>query len=185
MSINLADYDNRGYRAGAGLLKRILWYLMNATVLHSWLTPSSRIKVAILRVFGAKLGKGVIIKPRVNIKYPWYLIIGDNTWIGEGVWIDNLTWVRIGSNVCISQEAYLLTGNHNYKDKKFGLIIGEINIEDGVWIGARSVVCPGVHCGKQSILTVGSILQKGTVVNGVYRGNPAELIRERGIEDNV
>jgi putative colanic acid biosynthesis acetyltransferase WcaF len=138
-----------------------------------------------LRVFGAKLGKGVIIKPRVNIKYPWYLIIGDNTWIGEGVWIDNLTWVRIGSNVCISQEAYLLTGNHNYKDKKFGLIIGEINIEDGAWIGARSIVCPGVSCGKHSVLTVGSILQKDAVANRIYRGNPAELIRERVIEDNV
>jgi putative colanic acid biosynthesis acetyltransferase WcaF len=182
MSVNLSHYDNCSYHPGAGLPKRILWYITNGVLFNNWLFPVSSFKCSMLRLFGAKVGQGVVIKPRVNIKYPWNLEIGNHVWLGEGAWIDNLTWVRIGSNVCISQEAYLLTGNHNYKDLKFSLILGEINIEDGVWIGARSVVCPGVRCGKQSVLTVGSVLQKDAVVNGVYRGNPAELIRERRIE---
>jgi len=183
MNVDLSRYDNRAYYPGAGLLKCVLWYLVNAVLFDSWLFPSSNFKCSVLRFFGAKVGKGIVIKPRVNIKYPWNLEIGDYVWLGEGAWVDNLASVRIGSNVCISQEAYLLTGNHNYKDPKFGLILGEINIEDGAWIGARSVVCPGVHCGKQSVLTVGSILQKDAAANGIYRGNPAKWIRERRVED--
>ena len=56
-----------------------------------------------MRLFGASVGKGVIINPRVNIKYPWKLVIGSNVWIGEKVWIDNLADVTIGDNVCLSQ----------------------------------------------------------------------------------
>ena len=72
------------------------------------------IKVALLRAFGANIGKGLVIKNNVIIKSPWYLTIGDNCWLGEGCWIDNLDRVTIGSNVCISQGAMLLTGNHDY-----------------------------------------------------------------------
>ena len=81
----------------------------------------------------------MVIKPSVNIKYPWRLTIGSFVWIGEGVWIDNLENVVIGDNVCISQGAMLLCGNHNYKKTTFDLIVGSITLEDGVWVGAQSV----------------------------------------------
>ncbi len=181
MKVNLANYDNRGYDPGAGTLKRVIWYVVNAILFHSWLFPGSGLKCAVLRLFGARVGRSVRIKPRVNIKYPWHLVVGDNVWIGEGVWIDNLTWVRLESNVCLSQEALLLTGNHDYKDPSFGLIVGEIVIEEGAWVGARATVCPGVRLGRQSVLAVGSVLQKSVGENGIYRGNPAELVRERVI----
>ena len=184
MSVNLARYDNRGYYPGAGAIKRIVWYVVNALVFNSWLLPLSHVKCVILRLFGASVGSGVVIKPRVNIKYPWYLSVGDHTWIGEGAWIDNLAWVRVGANVCISQEAYLLTGNHDYKDSAFGLITGEIILEEGAWVGARSIVCPGVHMGRESILAVASVLSKNARPNGIYRGNPAEWIRERTLLDS-
>ena len=80
--------------------------------------PFSCLKKKILFLFGSKIGSRFYIKPNVNIKYPWHLKIGENVSIGEGVWIDNLADVNIGSNVCISQNAYLLTGSHNYKCKK-------------------------------------------------------------------
>ena len=99
--------------------------------------PSSCLKVRLLRMFGAKMGRGVIIKPSVNIKYPWNLVVGDYTWIGENVWIDNLTQVTMGRNVCISQGAMLLCGNHNYRKTTFDLMIGSITLEDGVWVGAQ------------------------------------------------
>lgn len=183
MDINLRKYDNKGYNPGAGPVRRILWYLVNMVVFHSWLVPSSLAKCALLRFFGASIGKGVVIKPRVNIKYPWYLKIGDSVWIGEGVWIDNLTWVKVESNVCVSQGAYLLTGNHDYKDPYFGLVLGEVVIEKGAWIGARCVVCAGICVGRNSVLTVGSILQRDSLADGVYRGNPAEWVRKREIKD--
>jgi len=182
MNVDLGAYDNRGYDPGAGRFKRSLWYVVNAVLFHSWLFPGSSLKCRLLRLFGAKVGRGVRIKPRVNIKYPWYLAIGDNVWIGEGVWIDNLTWVRLGSNVCLSQDAYLLTGNHDYKDPAFGLILGEIVIEEGAWIGAQAVVCPGVRIGRCVVLTVASVMQSDAAEYGIYRGNPAVQIRERQIK---
>jgi len=177
--VDLSMYDKRNYRVGAGVLKRIAWYLVNAVVFQSWLCPPSMPKRGLLRLFGASVGAHVVIKPRVNIKYPWLLRIGSSAWIGENVWIDNLAQVTIGDNVCISQEAYLLTGNHDYKDRRFGLMVAPVTVRDGAWIGARAVVCPGVSIGEGSVLTAGSVAQADTQAMQVYRGNPARICRER------
>ena len=159
----------------------VIWYFVNVLFLQSHIIPFSSLKVSLLKLFGANVGKGVVIKPRVNIKYPWKLAIGDYSWIGEDVWIDNLEEIIIGSNVCISQGAMLLTGNHNYKKSSFDLITGEISLEDGVWIGAKAVVCPGVTCKSHSILTVGSVATLDLEPYTIYQGNPAKPIRKREI----
>lgn len=181
MSVDLSKYDNRDFDPGAGALRRALWYLVNALVLHSWLFPFSPLKVALIRWFGGSVGVGVVIKPRVNIKYPWNLAIGDHTWIGEGAWLDSLVRIDIGANVCISQDAYLLTGNHDYKDPAFGLVVRPIRIEDGAWVGARTVVCPGVCIAKETVIAVGSVVSADTQTKMVYRGNPAAAVRERAL----
>ena len=180
MKTDLLRYDNSWYRPGASW-KRLLWYFVNALVMkNSWL-PSSGLKVRVLRVFGAKIGTGVNIKPCVNVKYPWLLEIGDYTWIGENVWIDNLAKVKIGSNVCISQGAMLLCGNHNYKKTTFDLIIGEITLKDGSWIGAKAVVCPGITTHSHAVLGVGSVANHDLDAYCIYQGNPAVKVRERTI----
>lgn len=179
MTVDLSNYDNRGYTPGRGVLVRVLWYLCNAFLFTTWLLPMSGPKRTLLRLFGAKVGKGVVIKPRVNVKYPWRLRVGDHCWIGEGTWIDNLVDVTIGSNVCISQGAYLLTGNHDYKDRRFGFLGSPIVLEDGSWVGAFAVVCPGSRLAKDSIVTVASVLRGNTEPEGIYAGNPAARLRER------
>ncbi|HKJ21945.1 MAG TPA: WcaF family extracellular polysaccharide biosynthesis acetyltransferase [Gammaproteobacteria bacterium] len=179
MDVNLKDYDNNWYRPGAGVLKRTLWYVTNALIFDAWWFPFSGVKCTVLRRFGARVGRGVVIKPRVNIKYPWNLVAEDNVWLGEGVWIDNLAPVRIGSDVCISQGALLLTGNHDYRDPKFALVLGEIQIEAGAWIGARAVVCPGVHIARGVVVTVNSVLTAAGEEGGIYQGNPARRVRGR------
>lgn len=141
--------------------------------------PFSGLKVVLLRLYGAKVGKGVVIKPGVNIKYPWRLEIGDYSWVGECVWIDNLAKVQIGSHVCISQGAMLLTGNHNYKKVGFDLQIAPIQIEEGAWLGAKSTVCPGVSVASHAVLAVGSVATKDLAAYTVYQGNPAVAIRQR------
>ena len=176
---DLSTYDNSWYSPKAGWLKRILWYFTNQLVFNHGLFPVSSVKISLLRLFGAKVGIGVHIKPSVNIKYPWLLKIGNNTWIGEHVWLDNLTAVEIGNNVCLSQGAMLLTGNHNYKQSTFDLMVGEIVLEDGVWIGAKSVVCPGIRCFSHSILSVNSVATKNLDPYGIYQGNPAVKIKTR------
>lgn len=147
--------------------------------MNSYLPIPTAIKCFILRSFGAKVGKNVMIKPKVNIKYPWLLTIGDYVWIGEEVWIDNLAEVSIGNNACLSQGAMLLTGNHDYTRSTFDLKVGKIALEEGAWIGAKSVVCPNVTCRSHAVLAVNSVAVKDLEAYGIYQGNPAQWIRER------
>lgn len=182
INVNFKNYNNSWYQPESKL-KILLWYCVNRLFFNSSIPYPSTTKCIILNHFGAKIGKNVCIKPKVNIKYPWFLEIGDSTWIGENVWIDNLTKVTIKSNVSISQGAMLLCGNHNYKKSTFDLMLGEIILEDGVWIGAQSVVCPGITCHSHSILTVGSIATKNLESYSIYQGNPAIKIKERTIEE--
>jgi putative colanic acid biosynthesis acetyltransferase WcaF len=179
MKTDLSKFDNSWYKPDVSKVKQVLWYFCNALVFKSSMFPVSRIKTQLLRLFGATVGKGVNIKPCVNIKYPWKLKINDYAWIGENVWIDNLGEVHIGSNACISQGAMLLCGNHNYKKETFDLIVGNIYIGEGAWIGANCTVCPGITCGSHSILTVGSIATHNLDDYSIYSGNPAVKVRER------
>ena len=185
--VNLELFNNNWYKRqiGASWLKQICWYFINVCFFCNRLNPSSSLKVWLLKIFGAQVGKNVVIKPAVNIKYPWKLTIGDNSWIGEKVWIDNLAVVRIGRNVCISQGAMLLTGNHDYKKITFDLVIGEIELADGVWIGSRATVCPGIKCGTHSVLSALSVATTNLGSYKIYQGNPAQEIRERKISDHI
>jgi putative colanic acid biosynthesis acetyltransferase WcaF len=176
------DLYQHVYKPGRNKIIQVLWYFTNVLFFMNPLNPVSSIKVALLRLFGAKVGKGAIIKPSVNIKYPWRLKIGNHVWIGEGVWIDNLDDVEIGDNCCISQGALLLTGNHNYKKSMFDLVTGKIILEDGVWIGAKSVVAPGTNCQSHSVLSAASLLSSDMQAYCIYAGNPAKFIRNRNME---
>jgi putative colanic acid biosynthesis acetyltransferase WcaF len=177
MKTDLSRYNNSWYKPGP-LIKRIGWFIVSYIFFRSAF-PFTAIKVVILRLFGAKIGKNIMIKPHVMIKYPWYLSVGDHTWIGERVWIDNLAEVEIGVNVCLSQDAYLLTGNHNYRKATFDLVLGKIKIEDGVWIGARAVVCPGITCHSHAVLSVASVATTDLEPYAVYVGNPAVKSKQR------
>ena len=179
-TVNLSKFHNAWYKPESKI-KITLWYFTNMLIFKTMLPIPSSIKSKLLKLFGAKIGRNIVIKPNVNIKYPWFLEIGDNCWIGEDVWIDNLAQVTIGNNVCLSQGSYLLTGSHNYKKEAFDLILGEIVLEDGVWIGAKAIVCPSIICENHSVLAVGSIATKNLESYGVYQGNPAVLKRKREI----
>lgn len=180
-NVNLSKFDNSWYKPG-NTFKRFVWYFKNIFLFKSSLPWPNSLKIMTLRFFGAKVGRNVLIKPNVNIKYPWLLEIGDNVWLGEEVWIDNLAKVTFGNNVCLSQGAMLLCGNHDYKKETFDLIVKPIVLEDGVWVGAKSVVCPGVTMKSHSILAVGSVLTKDAEAYGIYQGNPAVMVKKREIK---
>ncbi len=179
--VNLSNYSSKEYNPGANIAVRIVWYIINIIVFKSYFFPFNSFKAIILKLFGSKIGKNITIKPNINIKYPWFLEVGNSVWLGEGVWIDNLDKVTIGSNVCISQNAYLLTGSHNYNDPKFKLITKQIIIKDGCWVCAGAIICPGVEMKKNSIALTGAVIFKSTDENCIYQGNPAELVRSRSI----
>lgn len=180
LEVQLNKYDNSWYHP-ANRFKIYLWLITNALFFNHSLAVLNGFKCFLLKLFGAKIGRGVLIKPSVNIKYPWFLSIGDHCWIGENVWIDNLTQVSIGNNVCISQGAMLLTGNHDFTKSTFDLIVKPIVLEDGVWIGAKSVVCPGVYCESHAVLSVQSVATKRLTTYGIYQGNPAQPVKSREI----
>lgn len=181
LKTDLSKYDNSWYKQPP-FLKNLLWFLVNPVFINSYLPVPVGIKLLILRMFGARIGEGVMIKPKVNIKYPWLLIVQSYVWIGEEVWIDNLVEVVLGKNVCLSQGAMLLTGNHDYKNSKFDLKVGKIVLEEGVWIGAKAIVCPNVTCYSHAVLAVNSVAVKDLEAYGIYQGNPAQYVRERKIE---
>ena len=176
---NLSIYTIGNFEVDAGPIKRMLWYFTNVLFFINPLNPLSSLKVFLLRLFGAKVGKGVNIKPAVNIKYPWKLIIGDYSWIGEKAWIDNLDMVNIGKNCCISQGAMLLCGNHNFSKTGFDLMHKPIVLEDGVWIGAHAIVAPGIIGKSHAVLAVNSVATKNLEPYSIYQGNPAIKIKDR------
>lgn len=177
--VRLDTFSTGNFDKGAGFIKQTLWYFVNVLFVRASWNPFMGIKIALLKAFGAKIGKGLVIKNNVCIKFPWKLTIGDYVWLGENCWIDNLDKVTIGNHVCISQGALLLTGNHDYTLTSFDYRNGPIVIEDGAWIGAKSVVCPKVIIHSHAILTVGSIATKDMEEYKIYQGNPAKFVRQR------
>ena len=182
-SVRLATFNGSNFDKGAGFLKITLWYFVNALLVRASWNPFMGIKIVLLRMFGARIGKGLVIKNNVVIKSPWNLTVGDDCWLGEDCWIDNLDKVCIGNNVCISQGALLLTGNHDYTVFSMPYRNAAITLEDGAWIGAKAVVCPGVTVRRNAILTVGSVATKEMEENGIYQGNPAVRVRTRVLKD--
>jgi len=179
----LNNYSTGNYAVGAPFFKQLLWFYVGNSIVQSRLIPMAGLKVFVLRLFGAQIGKNVNIKPGVKIKYPWHLIIGDYSWIGEDVWIDNLVLVTIGPHCCISQGAYFCTGNHSWSKVNFDLITGEIHIEEGSWIGAKSVIGPNVRVEKGAVLCMGAVATKNLETMQIYGGNPCRIIKYRVLEN--
>ncbi len=179
--VQLKSYDNSWFHPGRSALARGAWFFLGSPLFRSHLLSASWFRVGLLLLFGARIGDRVVIRHDVNIKYPWHLVIGNDCWIGERVWIDSLTTVRIGNDVCISQGAYLCTGNHNWSDPAFGLMIAPIQLNDGAWAGAMCLLTPGAVLGKGAVAAAGSVIS-GTVPDlQIFSGNPAVFLKERTI----
>lgn len=140
---DLGGFTGRGYDIGRPFAVRVLWLMISRAVVMTWWCPN-RLRVSILRKFGARIGDGTLIRHDVKIHWPWKLEIGSNTWVGEGAWILNLERVSIGSNTCISQGALLCTGSHDRRSETFEFDNGPISVGDSVWIAARATVLRGI-----------------------------------------
>lgn len=156
--IKLNKFKNKKIYDERTFLIHITWFLINNLFFNSFI-PFNNLKIKVLRVFGAKIGNGLIIKNYVKIKFPWKLVVGDNVWIGEEVWIDNISSVIIGSNCCISQGVYICTASHNFKKKTFDLITESITIGESSWVGAKSIILLGAKVPKNSFIKAGSIFK--------------------------
>ncbi len=177
--MDLLRYSKGDYSPEATMVRQVLWYFVGAPIVSSSLLPFSSLKISLLRFFGATIGSGVRIKPGVRIKFPWKLSIGDSSWVGEGAWIDNLAPVTIGSNCCISQGAYLCTGNHDWSKPTFDLKTQAITVEDCCWVAAHTRLSPGTLLREGVVLTLGSVATGELSAWTIYSGNPCVATSER------
>src|SRR6266487_5815169 len=176
--MDLSIYDNRDFDRGAPRWKEAVWILVRFLFFQNAFPWPSRLRCALLRVFGAKIGRAVVIRENANISFPWRLTIGDHVWIGEDVGILTLAQVTIESNVCISQRAYLCTGSHDFRREDFKLRVAPITVREGSWIAASAFIAPGIEIGAGSIVSAGAVVFKNVPPNTLVRGNPAEVVRE-------
>ena len=177
-TVLLQTYDNMWFRRGRSKLVESLWLLMDAVFVRSRI-PGSVHRRLILRAFGARIGERVLIKPGVRIKFPWRLEIGDDSWIGEDVWIDNLGLVQIGANCSVSQGAYICTGSHDWGTSKFDLLVKPVRIANSAWIASQSIIGPGISVGEGAVLSLGSVTTSDLAPWCIYQGVPATLVKRR------
>lgn len=133
----------------------------------------------LLRVFGAKIGVGVVIRPSARVTYPWKLTIGDYSWVGDDVDLYTLGDLYIGNHSVISQRSYLCTGGHDSTSRDFSIYSQPIVIEDGVWLATDVFVAPGVTVGENSLIGARSSVFSDVKPNFVYWGTPAKPVRAR------
>jgi putative colanic acid biosynthesis acetyltransferase WcaF len=180
--INFDDFKDEVSPGFFRKLRYALWLLTSNIFFLTNIPYPNKFKVLILKLFGGEIGNKVVIKPWVKIKFPWMLTLGNSVWLGESVWIDNISNVKIGNNVCLSQGALLITGNHNYSSKKFELNSKPIIIDDGVWVCAKTIVVGGVTINSHAVLAINSMASCDLESYSIYSGNPAIFIKKRIIE---
>lgn len=176
--IDLSRAGKGNFSQRRGALVRSLWFLVEVCIINNTLMPLSGIRAALLRLFGARIGRNCRMPHPLRVKYPWNLQVGDNCWFGADVWLYNQDEIRIGSNVCISQGAFLTTGSHDV-GATMDLRVAPIIIEDGVWISSRCVVQMGVTIGRAAVVTPMSVIHKSLEAGGIHGGNPCRFIRPR------
>lgn len=156
-----------------------LWWLVQATLfalspqfLYGW-------RRWLLRLFGAKIGRGALIRPSVRITYPWKLRLGDYAWVGDYAELYTLGEIEIGPHAVISQKCYLCTGGHDYTSQTFEIFARPISIGAQAWLAADVFVAPGITIGVGTVVGARSSVFHDLPAGLICHGNPAAPIRPR------
>ena len=176
--MQLRGYTVGDFDRGAPRWKEALWILVKWAFFLSAFPWPSALRVALLRMFGASIGAGVVIRANVNVSYPWRLTLGDDVWLGEETVILSLAPVVIESSVCVSQRAFLCTGSHDFRSEKFTLVTKPITVRGGSWIAAQAFISPGVEIGGGSMVCAGSVVMGNVPPRSIVRGNPAQVVKQ-------
>lgn len=176
--IDLNRSSNGDYSPGRPAWIIAFWMFVEFVFVTNPLQPSSRLRACVLRLFGARIGEHAILRPRMRVKYPWRLTMGDSCWIGEGVWIHNQATVVIGDHSVISQEAFITTGSHETQ-ATMDLRVAPVRVGSGVWITSRCMVLQGTIIGDNAIVLPGSVVSRSLPADGIFGGVPARFIKPR------
>jgi len=181
----MASYQNlnqfrlpKNFRGRSSFVVQLWWFIQSTLfafspqLLYAW-------RCWLLRLFGAKIGKSVLIRPTVKCVYPWKLTIGDYSWIGDDVSLYTLGEIEIGANTVISQNCYICTGSHDHTSPTFDIYAKKISIGDEVWLASDVFVAPGVTIGNGTVVGVRSTVLNDLPEGMVCYGNPAKPIQPR------
>lgn len=157
--MDLQGFQGHGYDKGRSRLVQAAWLSVQGLLLQHWWCPA-KVRIAVLRAFGARIADGVLIRHRVRIHWPWKLTVGEGSWIGEGVWLLNLEPITIGSNTCLSQDVFICTGSHKFDDPTFEFDNAPIEIGDRSWLAAQSTVLRGVKIGDDVVVGAKALVFK-------------------------
>ena len=174
-----ADRTPPGWSTGASFVVQTLWFCLGSPLLAARWLPGSAWRVQLLRAFGSRIGNGCRLKPGLRVKFPWRLAVGHHCWLAEDAWIDNLAPVTLGDRVCLSQGAYLCTGNHDFRSPGFDLRLGPITIGSDAWIAARAVLAPNAQIGPGAVVALGAVVSGTVPAGAIVRGNPAVVVGQR------
>ncbi len=157
-----------------------LWWLVQSVlfatspqVLYGW-------RRFLLRLFGADVGRNVLIRPSVRVTYPWKVSIGDNAWIGDDVELYSLGPIKIGSNAVISQGSYLCAGTHDHNAIAFDIVASTVTVESQAWVAAQAFIAPGVTIGRGAVVGARAVVLADVPPLAVAVGHPAKVVKQRG-----
>jgi putative colanic acid biosynthesis acetyltransferase WcaF len=157
-----------------------LWWLFDALFVRP--TPQALYpwRRFVLRLFGAKVGRNVLIRPGVRVTLPWKVVIGDYCWIGDNATLYSVSTITIGEHSVLSQEAYLCAGTHDHSEISFSLLATPITVEPECWIAARAFVGPGVRIGRGAVIIGAcSVLLSDAPAATIVAGIPARTVGRR------
>lgn len=141
-------------------------------------------RVFLLRLFGAKIDWKVFLYPTAKVYAPWLLKMEGRSCLGPYSEVYNLGQVIIKDGVTISQYAYICNGTHDLSNPTLPLMIGDILIDENVFIGAKAFIMPGIHVGKWAVVGACSVVTKDVEPFSVVAGNPAKFIKQRSVKTN-
>lgn len=187
--MNSKDYQRldlfalpKGFRGRSAIIVQ-LWWLVHST-LFAW-SPQFMYgwRRFLLRLFGARIGKGVLIRPSARITYPWKLSIGDHSWIGDQAELYTLGQIEIGKHVAISQRSYLCTGSHDFTRPTFDIYAKPIVVQDQVWVASDVFVAPGVTIGFGCVVGARSTVFQDLPPGKICFGSPAVPVKDREMDE--
>jgi putative colanic acid biosynthesis acetyltransferase WcaF len=181
--VDLRRYDQSWYDPGRSKIIILLWWLVQEIAFPLTLHAHHAPRRFLLRLFGARIGKGVVIRPTARFHYPWKVAIGDHSWIGNDVVLYSLDTIAIGCHCVISQESYLCTGSHNVADPAFGLKTAPIEIENGAWVATDCFVGPGVRIGANAVVGARSSVFADLPADHLCWGTPCRPHRRRPLAE--
>ena len=176
---NLNKFKLPGNFRGRSAINVQIWWFIQATFFAYSPQFAYKWRNFLLRCFGAKIGRGVVIRPNVRITYPWKLTIGDYAWVGDNAELYTLGEITIGKNAVVSQKSYLCTGSHDFQSEAFDIYQLPIVIEDEAWVATDVYIAPGVTIGKGAVIGARSSVFKDMPAGMICIGSPAKPIKPR------